>query len=92
MLLMSAIKRVFILELWIKSNRIPSQTSLNKIGNGLVLGASAGDPTHDKVMRRRPDKQGGSGLKGLPGPARASTPNQNLSVCCILYYAFHQLF
>ena len=69
MLLMSAIKRVFILELWIKSNRITSQTSLNKIGNGLVLGASTGDPTHDKVMRRRPDKQGGSGLKGLPGPA-----------------------
>ena len=37
-------------------------------------GASTGDPTHDKVMRRRPDRQGGSGLKGLPGPARASTP------------------
>ena len=23
-----------------------------------MLGASSGDPTHDKVMRRRPDKQG----------------------------------
>ena len=42
-----------------------------------------GDPTHDKIMRRRPDKQGGSGLEGLPGPARASTPNQNLST---VYY------
>ena len=55
-------------------------------------GASMGDPTHDKVMWRRPDKQGGSGLEGLPGPALASIPNQNLSVYCILYYAFHQLF
>jgi len=32
-------------------------------------GSSTGDPTHDKVMQRRPDRQGGSGLKGLPGPA-----------------------
>ena len=31
-------------------------------------------------------------LEGLPGPARASTPDQNLSVYCILYYVFHQLF
>ena len=46
-------------------------------------GASTGDPIHDKVMRRRPDEQGGSGLEGLPGPARASTPNQNLST---VYY------
>ena len=43
-------------------------------------GASTGDPTHDKVMRRRPDRQGGSGLEGLPGPARASTPKPE-SVC-----------
>ena len=28
-------------------------------------GASTRDPTHDKVMRRRPDKQGGSGLQGF---------------------------
>ena len=27
-------------------------------------GASMGDPTHDKVMQRRPDEQGGSGLEG----------------------------
>ena len=55
-------------------------------------GANTGDPTHEKVMQRRPDKQGGSGLEGLPGPARASTPSQDLSVYCLLYYAFHQLF
>ena len=29
-----------------------------EIPSGPVLGASMGDPTHDKVMRRRPDKQG----------------------------------
>ena len=39
-----------------------------------------GDPTHDKLMWKRPDEQGGSGLKGLPGPARASTPKPE-SVC-----------
>ena len=32
-------------------------------------GASTGDPTHDKVMWKRPDKQGGSGLKGPHGCA-----------------------
>ena len=45
-------------------------------------GASTGDPIHDKVMRKRPDRQGGSGLKGLPGPARASTPEPT-SVCLL---------
>ena len=43
-------------------------------------GASTGDPTHDKVMWKRPDRQGGSGLEGSPGPARASTPKPE-SVC-----------
>ena len=28
-------------------------------------GASSQDPTHDKVMRRRPDKQDRSGLQGF---------------------------
>ena len=45
-------------------------------------GASTGDPTHDKVMWRRPDRQGRSGLKGLPGPARASTLKPK-SVCLL---------
>ena len=54
--------------------------------NGLL-----GDPTHDKVMWKRSDEQGGSELKGPPGSARASTPKPK-SVYCLLYYAFHQLF
>ena len=41
-----------------------------------------GDPTHDKVMSKRPDRQGGSGLEGLPGPARASTLKPK-SVCLV---------
>ena len=45
-------------------------------------GASTGDPTHDKVMWRRPDRQGGSGLEGLPGPARASAQKPK-SVCLL---------
>ena len=55
----------------------------------LLLGASTGVPTHDKVMRESPDGQGESGLKGPPGSAWASTPNQNLSV--LLFHDFHQL-
>ena len=39
-----------------------------------------GDPTHDKVMWKRPDEQGGSGLEGPPGPAQAPTPKPE-SVC-----------
>ena len=45
-------------------------------------GASTGDPTHDKVMCRRSDRQGGSGLKGLPGPAQALTSKPK-SVCLL---------
>ena len=38
-----------------------------------LLGASTRDPTHDKVMRRRPDKQGRSGLQGFRKAAPAPT-------------------
>ena len=44
-----------------------------------VLGAST---VPDKVMRRRPDRQGGSGLERLPGPAQASTLKPK-SVCLL---------
>ena len=47
-----------------------------------LLGTSTGDPTHDKVMWKRPDRQGGSGLKGLPGPAWTSTLKPK-SVCLL---------
>ena len=40
---------------------------------GKIPGASTGDPSHDEFMWKRPDEQGGSGLEGIPGPARAST-------------------
>ena len=45
-----------------------------------------GDSTHDKVMWKRPDKQGRSGLEGPPGPARASTPKPEfvcLTILCL---------
>ena len=45
-----------------------------------MLGATTGDPTHDKVMWKSHDKQGGSWLKGSPESARASTPKPE-SVC-----------
>jgi len=47
---------------------------------GALPEASMGVPTHDKVMRERPDGQGKSGLEGPPGSAWASTPKPE-SVC-----------
>ena len=47
-------------------------------------GASTGDPTHDKVMRRDltgKASQVSRGSEHLP-------QNQNLSVYCLLYYTF----
>ena len=43
-------------------------------------GTSTGDPTHVKVMQKRPVGQGKSVLKGPPGSACASTPKPE-SVC-----------
>ena len=46
------------------------------------------DPIHDKVMRKRPDGQGGSRLKGSPRSARPSTPKTKI---CLLYYTLMSL-
>ena len=35
----------------------------------ILPGATTGDPTHDKVMWKSHDEQGGSWLKGPPGSA-----------------------
>ena len=36
------------------------------VHQGCILpGANTRDPTHDKVMRRKPDRQGGSGFQGF---------------------------
>ena len=53
---------------------------MGKGGSGLE---GLPDPTHDKVMWKRPDGQGGSGLKGPPGSDRASTLETKI---CLLYY------
>ena len=55
----------------------------------LMPGASTGDPTHDKVMRKRPDGQGESGLEGPLDLLEHLPQNQNLSV--LLFYDFYQL-
>ena len=56
----------------------------------LLLGATTGVPTHDKVMRESPDGQGESELEGPPPDLPERLPqNQNLSVS--LFYNFHQL-
>ena len=50
----------------------------------LMLGASPGDPTHDKVMRR---DLTGKVSQLSRGPLPEHLPrNQNLSVYCLLYY------
>ena len=50
------------------------------VGDGQgVLGAITGDPTHDKVMRKRPDKQG---LKEPPWTCSSIYPKTRI---CLSY-------
>ena len=60
--------------------------------SGVLPGASTGVPTHDKVMRENPDRQGESELEDhplTPDLPERLPQNQNLSV--LLFYNFHQL-
>ena len=60
---------------------------------GGMPGATTGDPTHDKghvektcqAKAEQDSRDSLDLLEHLP-------QNQNLSVCCLLYYAFHQFF
>ena len=60
------------------NNRTLISLAGDLFNNGLL-----GDPTHDKVMWKRSDEQGGSELKGPPGSAQHLPKNQNLST---VYY------
>ena len=73
---------------WLQS---PSAVILEPPQNKVfhLLGATTGDPTHDKVMWKSHDEQGGSWLERPPGSARASTPKPE---SVLLFSAFHQLF
>ena len=54
-----------------------------QLSNGteiLMPGATTGEPTHDKVMWKSHEEQGGSWLEGPPESARTSTPKPE-SVC-----------
>ena len=44
-----------------------------------------GDPTHDKVMWRRPDKHGGSGLEGLPWTCSSIYPETKICLSPVYY-------
>ena len=49
----------------------------------LLLGASMGVPTHDKVMRESPDGQGESELEGPPWICLSVYPKTRI---CLFYY------
>ena len=66
--------------LTLEQNGSTNKNCLKSQRRVFLQGASTGDPTHDKVMWKRPDEQGRLGLEGPPGPARASTPKPE-SVC-----------
>ena len=57
----------------------------------LVPGASTRDATHDKVVRRRPDKQGRSGPQGFQKAALACTLKM-ISVFLMLAILDYSLF
>ena len=50
------------------------QRNVNQNYNEVVPGAIMGDPTHDEVTKKIPDRQGRSGYKGPSRLALASTP------------------
>ena len=56
-----------------------------------LLGASTRDPTHDKVMRRRPDKRGRLGLQEFRKAAPALTLKM-ISVFLMLAILDYSLF
>ena len=57
-----------------------------------VLGAIMGDPTRDKVMRRRPETQGCSGYKGPSRLTPASTPPCILPLLLLSLFVLLQIF
>ena len=60
--------------------------------SGVLPGASMGVPTHDKVMRENPDRQGKSGLEDQPlSPDLPEHLPQNQNLSVLLFYNFHQL-
>ena len=74
----------FFATLWTVARQAPLSVGLprQEYWSELLPGASTGDPTHDKVMWKRPDEQGESGLKGPPGPAQAHPQTR----ICLSYY------
>ena len=50
-----------------------------------LLGAITGDPTHDEVMKKIPDRQGRPGYKGPSRLASASTPPYILPPFLLLF-------
>ena len=56
----------------------------------LLPGATMGNPTHDKVMWKRSDKQADQNSRDPLDLLKHLPQNQNLSV--LLFCAFHQLF
>ena len=49
------------------------------VGEDSLLGASTGDPTHDKVMWKSLAGKAGSGLEGLPDPTHDKVMRKSLT-------------
>ena len=65
---------------WTDQYTIKNQDKTIQILSPYLLGAIMGDPTHDKVTRRRPETQGCSGYKGPSRLTPASTPTCRLPI------------
>ena len=63
-----------------------------EVSTGGMPGASTQDPTHDKVTRRDPTGKADQDSRDSLDRLKHLPRYQNLSVYCLLYYAFHQLF
>ena len=54
--------------------------------SGVLPGASTGVPTHDKVMRENPDRQGKSGLEDHPPPRICLSIYPKTRICLFYYF------
>ena len=77
---------------WRMKQKLVSTKSYVNLIETFMPGAIMGDPTHDKVMGRRPETQGCSGYKGPSGLTPASTPPCNLALLLLSLLVLLRIF
>ena len=77
---------------WVSSLHQVAKVLEFQLQHHSLSGAIMGDPTHDKVMRRRPEMQGCSGYKGPSRLTPASTPPCSLPLLLLSLFVLLRIF